>query len=55
MYRWLVKTRVRRVMAKSRAGDMGPTLALWAENGRFEFPGRSSWAADLHDPADRAT
>ena len=54
MYRWLVKTRVRRVMARSRAGDMGPTLALWAEDGHFEFPGRSSWAADLHHPADRA-
>jgi ketosteroid isomerase-like protein len=53
MYRWLVRMRVRRVMARSRAGDMAPTLALWAEDGHFVFPGRSSWAADLHDQAAR--
>jgi len=52
MYRWLVKTQIRRVMARSRAGDMGPTLALWAEDGHFQFPGRSSWAADLHTKTD---
>src|SRR5260370_1274282 len=47
MYRWLVRTLVRRVAARSRAGDMQPTLALWAEDGHFVFPGRSSWAADV--------
>ena len=48
MYRWLVSRRVRRVSARSRAGDMAPTLALWAKDGnfRFRFPGRSSWAID---------
>lgn len=54
MYRWLVKRRVRRVMARSRAGDMAPTLALWAEDGHFVFPGRSSWAADFRGKADLA-
>ena len=53
MYRWLVTKRVRRVMARSRLGDMAPTLGLWAEDGQFVFPGRSSWAADLHDNAAR--
>jgi ketosteroid isomerase-like protein len=48
MFRWLVSVRVGRVAARSRAGDMGPTLALWADDGRFrfQFPGRSSWAID---------
>ncbi len=53
MYRWLVGVMVRRVAARSRAGDMGPTLALWAEDGHFRFPGRSSWAVDTHSADDR--
>ena len=48
MYHWLVDKQVRRVMARSRAGDMAPTLALWADDPHFEFPGESSWSADLH-------
>jgi ketosteroid isomerase-like protein len=48
MYHWLVDKQVRRVVAKSRAGDMSATLALWADDGHFQFPGRSSWTADLH-------
>ena len=47
MYRWLVRKLVRRVAARSRAGDMAPTLALWADDGHFVFPGRSSWSADV--------
>jgi ketosteroid isomerase-like protein len=52
MYRWLVRTMVRRVAARSRAGDMGPTLALWADDGHFVFPGRHSWAADFRNRDD---
>jgi ketosteroid isomerase-like protein len=55
MYHWLVDKQVRKVVAKSRAGDMGPTLALWADDGHFEFPGESSWAADLHTKAEIGT
>jgi len=55
MFAWLVKRRVRRVMAQARAGDMAPSLALWAEDGHFQFPGRSSWAADYHDKGDLAS
>jgi ketosteroid isomerase-like protein len=54
MYRWLVRVMVRRVIARSRAGDMGPTLALWAEDGHFQFPGRHSWAADYRNKTDLA-
>lgn len=54
MYRWLVRRMVRRMAARSRAGDMGPTLALWAEGGHFVFPGRHSWAADYHNKQDLA-
>jgi ketosteroid isomerase-like protein len=52
MYRWLVRRQVRRVLARSRAGDMGPSLAMWAEDGHFRFPGESSWSADYHSKAD---
>jgi ketosteroid isomerase-like protein len=52
MYHWLVDKQVRKVMARSRTGDMAPTLALWADDGHFEFPGRSSWTADLHTKAE---
>ena len=52
MYRWLVRTMVRRVAARSRAGDMAPTMALWADDGHFVFPGRHSWAADYYNTAD---
>jgi len=52
MLRWLVRMRVRRVMARSRAGDMAPSLALWADDAHFQFPGRSSWAADYRNKAD---
>ena len=54
MFAWLVKRRVRRVMAQARAGDMAPSLALWAEDGHFQFPGRSSWAADFQNKGDLA-
>ncbi len=47
MYHWLVGRMIRRTAAKARAGDMGPTLAMWAEDGHFVFPGRTSWAADF--------
>jgi ketosteroid isomerase-like protein len=53
VYRWLVRRMVRRVAARSRAGDMAPTLALWADDGQFVFPGRHSWAADYRHQADR--
>jgi ketosteroid isomerase-like protein len=49
MYHWLVRRMIRRTAAKARAGDMGPTLAMWADDGRFVFPGRNSWAADFGD------
>jgi ketosteroid isomerase-like protein len=52
MYRWLVSHMIRRVAARSRAGDMAPTLAMWADDGHFQFPGESSWAVDLHRKDD---
>jgi hypothetical protein len=49
VYHGLVRRRIRRTAAKARAGDLGPTLAMWADDGRFVFPGRNSWAADFGD------
>lgn len=51
LFRWLVDKQVRKVMAAARAGDMAPSLALWADDGHFVFPGESTWSADLHDTA----
>jgi ketosteroid isomerase-like protein len=54
MYHWLVSRMIRRTAAKARAGDMGPTLAMWAEDAHFVFPGRSSWAADFRSHEELA-
>lgn len=47
MFSWLAKTLIARNMSAINRGDMGPTLALDADDIRFRFPGESSWAADL--------
>ncbi len=52
LYRWLVERQIERVTAASRAGDMAPSLALWADDGHFVFPGRHSWAADYTNQRD---
>ncbi|HEX7058557.1 MAG TPA: hypothetical protein VF176_01755 [Solirubrobacterales bacterium] len=47
MLSWLGKKMISRNMAKARAGDIGPTLRMDAEDIRFRFPGDSSWATEL--------
>lgn len=44
MLSWLAKQMIARNMKSIRAGDVGPTLALDAEDIRFAFPGDSSFA-----------
>jgi hypothetical protein len=51
VYSWLVRYLLRRVIAQGRAGNIDPTIARYADDAHFRFPGRSSWAADYHDKA----
>ena len=44
MLSWLVKQLLSRVMARTRAGDIRPTLALDAPDMSFVFPGSNSWS-----------
>ncbi len=41
---WLAKQLLTRVMARTRAGDIRPTLALDHPDVRFTFPGDNSWS-----------
>jgi ketosteroid isomerase-like protein len=41
---WFAKRIISYVMARSRAGDVRPTLALDAPDVRFTFPGDNSWS-----------
>jgi hypothetical protein len=43
MLSWVVKQLISRVMARTRAGDIRPTLALDAPDMTFVFPGTNSW------------
>ena len=47
LYGWAVRWMLCRNLALLGAGDPKPLLATYADDVRFVFPGRSSWAADL--------
>ncbi len=53
LYAWVVRWMLRRNLGRLRVGDPRPLLATYAEDVRFVFPGRSSWAADLRDEVER--
>jgi ketosteroid isomerase-like protein len=44
MLSWLTGKMIARNMKAIRAGDTGPTVALYADDVRFSFPGESSFA-----------
>ncbi|MBA3864778.1 MAG: hypothetical protein H0X42_00255 [Solirubrobacterales bacterium] len=44
MLSWLAGKMIARNMSSMREGDVGPTLAMDAEDIRFSFPGESSFA-----------
>src|SRR5438270_2464143 len=48
MLSWLAKQLITRVMARTRAGDIRPTLMLDAKDVHFVFPGDNSWSGDFH-------
>jgi len=44
MLSWLAEKMISRSMKAIRAGDLGPTLSLYADDVKFSFPGDSSFA-----------
>jgi ketosteroid isomerase-like protein len=48
MQSWLGKRLVSYTMSRTRAGDIGPTLRLDADDVTFRFPGDNSWAGEYH-------
>ncbi len=44
MFSWLAEKMIARNMKAIRAGDTGPTTAMYADDVRFYFPGKSSFA-----------
>jgi ketosteroid isomerase-like protein len=48
MLSWLVRRVISHNMARSRAGDIRPTLRLDAPDVHFRFPGENSWSGEFH-------
>jgi ketosteroid isomerase-like protein len=48
---WLATQLLSRVMARTRAGDVRPTLALDRGDVTFTFPGDNSWSGTFHGKA----
>jgi ketosteroid isomerase-like protein len=48
MQSWLGKKLLSYVMARTRAGDIRPTLALDADDVTLRFPGHNSWSGEYH-------
>jgi ketosteroid isomerase-like protein len=44
MVSWFAKQLISRLMASTRAGDIGPTVRMDAPDVRFVFPGSNSWS-----------
>jgi ketosteroid isomerase-like protein len=44
--RWLIRRNVRRL----NEGDLGPTLAMYADDATLTFPGDNSWARQFRAP-----
>jgi hypothetical protein len=49
MLSWLAEKMITRQMRAVRTGDVGPTLAMDADDIRFTFPGQSSFAPGADD------
>jgi ketosteroid isomerase-like protein len=51
MLSWLAGKVISYNMARSRAGDVEPTLRMDADDVVFRFPGHSSWGGEFHGKA----
>jgi ketosteroid isomerase-like protein len=47
MYKAAVRWMIRRNISKINAGDYRPTLAMYADDLEFSFPGDNSWSGDF--------
>ena len=47
MLSWVAKKLLSWTMARSRAGDIGPTLRMEADDVRLRFPGDNSWGGEF--------
>jgi ketosteroid isomerase-like protein len=45
---WIAKQIITRVMARTRTGDIRPTVALYHRDVEFTFPGDNSWSGTFH-------
>jgi ketosteroid isomerase-like protein len=52
MFSWLAERVLTRALNRLNTGDPRPLLRLDAKDVHFQFPGDSSWAADLHGKAE---
>jgi ketosteroid isomerase-like protein len=52
MLSWVAKKLLGHTMGRLREGDPGPTTRLYADDVRFTFPGRSSWAGRIEGKPD---
>jgi ketosteroid isomerase-like protein len=52
MYKALVRSMIKRNVAKANAGDYKPALAMFADDLEFAFPGDNSWAGEFR-PIER--
>ena len=52
MLSWIAKQLLTRVMARTRAGDIRPTLMLDTDDVHFVFPGDNSWSGEYNGKAE---
>ena len=52
MLSWLAGKLIARNMKAIRDGDTGPTVAMYADDVKFAFPGKSSFAPGASDKAE---
>lgn len=50
MYKWAVRTMIRRSIDRLNQGDPGPALAVFRADAELSFPGRNSWAEMFRPP-----
>ncbi len=51
MLSWLARKAISYNMARTREGDIAPTLRLDRPDVRFRFPGANSWGGEFHGKA----
>jgi hypothetical protein len=47
LYIWIVRAMLRRNLRHLREGDLEPIFSTYADDIRFVFPGKNSWAGEF--------